>query len=224
MVAFTSNRLLAQPAVGGDVGVWGPPLNNNCTVLDQILSLATPISFAAATVDVAVSQANMQFLQLTLTGTPNVSTVRLLLFANMAGFWFIQNNTPNAVQIITAVGGSTGPSVPPGSNVIVLSDGTNVTPLGTGQPIRTVTAAGTVTVGPLDSIVIIKKTSPQITTVNLPANGGPFTIIDGGGVAGSFPNTITPASGTINGNANYVMNFNYQSVTFVPNGAGYNIM
>jgi hypothetical protein len=224
MVAFTSNRLLAQPAVGGDVGVWGPPLNNNQTVLDQILSLATPISFAAAAVDVAVSQANMQFLQLTLTGTPSVATVRLLLFANMAGFWFIQNNTPNAVQIITAVGGSTGPFVPPGSNVIVLSDGTNVIPLSQGLATRKVTAAGTVTVGPLDNVVIINKTVPQATTVNLPATGGPFTIVDGGGVAASFPNTITPASGLINGLANFVMNVNYQSVTLMPNGNGYNII
>ena len=53
MVAFTPNRLLAQPAVGGDVGVWGPPLNNNQTVLDQILSQAVVINFAAAIVDVA---------------------------------------------------------------------------------------------------------------------------------------------------------------------------
>jgi hypothetical protein len=160
-----------------------------------------------------------------LTGTPTTSTVRLLLFANMAGFWFIQNNTPNPVTVVTAVGGSTGITVMAGANLLVRSDGTNVFNLATSQPVRNVTAAGAITVGPTDSIVLVNKTVPAITAITLPATGGPFTIIDSAGVCNTFPYTVTvTGGGLINGQASFFMNINYEAVTFVPNGSGYNII
>ena len=141
MVSYTSNLLLAEPAVGGDTGVWGPPLNFNELILDQKLCQSVSISFAGASTNIYVSQSQMQYLQMTLTGTPTTN-VNLVLYQNMSGFWIINNQTPNNVFVVTAVGGGTGVYVGAGATTIVTSDGTNVNSPLTNYPSLPVSFSG----------------------------------------------------------------------------------
>lgn len=54
-----------------------------------------------------------------------------------------------------------------------------------------------------------------MTTVQLPAGNGPYPVFDGSGNAGTYPITILPPAGkTINGLAQYILAFNYQSAVF----------
>ncbi|MGH7044951.1 MAG: hypothetical protein ACREE2_01005 [Stellaceae bacterium] len=74
-------------------------------------------------------------------------------------------------------------------------------------PIRVVTAAGPVTVSPTtDYLIVIDKTAPQPTTVNYTCAPG-FTLMikDGAGNDATDAITLSPASGTIDGAASFVM-------------------
>lgn len=90
--------------------------------------------------------------------------------------------------------------------------------------IRIITAAGAVTVNSTDNIIIINKTVGAATTVNLPVGvtNTVFTIKDGKGDALVNNITITPASGNIDGLANYVINLNGGFVKFIYNGTQWN--
>lgn len=222
MVATTANKLFQQPTVGGDAGVWGPPLNTNSTYLDQILGQTVSISFASASSDVTVSQVNMLYMQLTLSGTPTIPTVQLVLYQNMGGEWFINNTTPNPVTVVTAVGGSLGCTIPPGALSMVWSDGTNVYPATPAPPIRIMTTGASTTLTVYDSVLIVNKGTGSATAVTLPAAGGTFTIKDGKGDAAT--NNITISGVNIDGAASYVIRTNYGSVTLVYNGTQYNIL
>jgi len=75
--------------------------------------------------------------------------------------------------------------------------------------------------------VIVNKTSGAATAVNLPATpitGKKYIVKDGKGDAATNNITITPAAGTIDGAATYVMNTNYQVVSFVYNGTQWNLI
>lgn len=88
--------------------------------------------------------------------------------------------------------------------------------------IRTVTAAGAVTVSATDDYIIeVSKTSGAATTVNLPASpatGLTYVIKDGKFDAATYNITITPNAGNIDNASTYVMNQNGQSVRIVYNG------
>ena len=101
--------------------------------------------------------------------------------------------------------------------------------LGSGNvvaTVRVVTAAGAVTVATTDYVVVVNKTVGAATTVNLPAGvlGQTFVIKDGKGDAAANNITLTPAAGTIDGAATYVMNTNYQSTTLIYNGASWSVI
>ena len=222
MVTTTTNILMQQPAVGGDSGVWGPPLNTNSTYLDQLLGQTVAISFASANADVTVTQANMLYMVLSLTGTPTLTTAQLVLYANMGGRWLIYNQTPNPVTVITAVGGSVGTACAPGTISFVWSDGTNVYPAAASTPIRILTAGASTSLTVRDSVLIVNKSSGSATAVTLPAGGGYFTIKDGKGDAAT--NNITISGVNIDGAASYIIRTNYGSVTLTYNGTQYNIL
>jgi L-ascorbate metabolism protein UlaG (beta-lactamase superfamily) len=94
-----------------------------------------------------------------------------------------------------------------------ISQGLNINP-------RVVTAAGAITVTSTDYCVMVKKTVGAATTVNLPvmSSGESFVFTDAKGDAATNNITVTPASGTINGAATYVINTNYGSVSIVGDG------
>lgn len=89
---------------------------------------------------------------------------------------------------------------------------------------RVVTAAGAVTVGATDDVVIVNKTVGAATTVNIPAGVTKrrYVIKDGKGDAAANNITITPAAGTIDGAATLVINTNYGRATIIYNGTQWN--
>lgn len=90
--------------------------------------------------------------------------------------------------------------------------------------VRTVTAAGAITVATTDYIVCVNKTVGAATVVNLmatPTTGTILTIKDCKGDANSNNITLTPAAGNIDGSGTYVMNTNYQSASIFYNGTAW---
>lgn len=89
------------------------------------------------------------------------------------------------------------------------------------DPVRVVTAAGTITVATTDKHVCVNKTSGAATAVNLqssPVTGFPLSIDDCKGDAATNNITVTPAAGTIDGSATLVINTNYGSATMYYTG------
>lgn len=93
------------------------------------------------------------------------------------------------------------------------------------RAVRVITAAGAITVAVTDDVVVVNKTVGAASAVALPAGvtGQVFVIKDGKGDAAANNITITPAAGTIDGAATYVMNTNYQSVTLIYNATQWNV-
>lgn len=107
---------------------------------------------------------------------------------------------------------------------IITSDDSPIPPVQPqyGNPRRVaVSGISTVNMLPGDSwtgISLYQSGTPQ-TTVQLPAFGGPYSVFDASGNSGSYPITVLPPSGQlINGLAQYIIAFNYQSATFYLDG------
>ena len=91
---------------------------------------------------------------------------------------------------------------------------------------RVVTAAGAVTMNADDQIVEIAKTTPEDTTVNLPASPVTwklYTVKDGGFNCAAHNITLVPNAGTIETGTTVVMTRNGQSLSFYWNGANWRI-
>lgn len=114
---------------------------------------------------------------------------------------------------------------------LTLSQGLTVTGNLVSQSGRTLSVAVFTTNGPFtiedfNDVVIIKKASPSISSVILPAAGSGtigrrFTIKDGNGDAGTFAINITTAGGTINGASAYSLTVDYATITVVDGGGDY---
>lgn len=119
-------------------------------------------------------------------------------------------------------------------NQLQFPTSTSMTPSCGGAEVwttRIVTEAGNpVMVTTNDSVVLINKTSNEITTVVLPVDSNPacgsrlVTIKDMKGNAASYNITIMPVTGTIDGFPTLVISSNYQSYTLLFNGTGWTIV
>jgi hypothetical protein len=157
MASFTTNRAYAQPLVGGDVGVWGPLLNNNVAVLDANISGggASAVNCAGnsnVTATTAQAQNLVQYLTGALTGN-----IEYILPA-LGWFYIVDNATTGAftVTVITSAGGSTGVVVPQGTTMVLYSDGTNVYSatdayVASGGTVASLTVTGLLTAGTVDT-------------------------------------------------------------------------
>lgn len=118
---------------------------------------------------------------------------------------------------------ATGEAVTPG-DLIVTGD---LYPMSAQYvDVRYITAAGAVTVLPTDYVILVNKTSGAATTVNLPSLpkvGRMLVIKDGKGDAATNNITLTPATGTVDGAATFVMATNWQSITLVYTGAEWSV-
>lgn len=106
----------------------------------------------------------------------------------------------------------------------ITMDGIFTQSSGSVNKVRTVTAAGAVTVATTDYHVCINKTVGAATAANLPATpttGTEFTIDDCKGDANTNNITVTPAAGNINGAGTFVINTAYGSATMYYNGAAW---
>jgi hypothetical protein len=92
--------------------------------------------------------------------------------------------------------------------------------------VHNVTASGSYTVLGTDLYVCINKATPAPTAVLLPSafnQSSLLNIKDCSGNAATYPITLTPASGTIDGNTTVVMSVNYEAITLSYNGSGWSI-
>lgn len=123
MVTFTANKALGLPAVGGDTGAWGPPLNNNSSVLDASLggSVTIPLSSVAGALTLLASNYNNVFI--TFTGALTQTTA--VTFPAIGSFYTVQNLTTNnqfAVIIqVSGVGGTRQIGLPPGDQQDIMT-------------------------------------------------------------------------------------------------------
>ena len=93
------------------------------------------------------------------------------------------------------------------------------------MPVRVVTSSCPVTVSATtDYEIIVNLGTPGTCTVNLPSpsTGLVFVVKDGAGNANSYNITVHPASGTIDGASNYIINTAYGVAAFVYNGTQWN--
>ena len=94
------------------------------------------------------------------------------------------------------------------------------------RPVRVLTAGASANlVWGADWLLVVNKSSGSATAVNLPSSplpGWRFEVKDGKGDANTNPITVAPASGTIDGQSNYVINsprgaaiFTYSGIEWV---------
>lgn len=139
------------------------------------------------------------------------------------------------VANVPAVGSALLGSTPVVGVLVPISIGANLSLIGgvlsasagASTIVRVVTAAGNVTVLVSDGLLVINKTTGEATAVTLEANpivGARHVIKDGKGDSLTNNITILSASGTIEGNANYVLNVNRESVDVIFNGYEWNVV
>lgn len=125
MATFTANKGYALPNVGGDIGVWGPELNQTISTIDLNVGGFTSINMAGG-VNVTASAAQAQNLVLNLTGAITAS-VQLIL-PPLSGMYIIANNTTGnfTVTAITSMVGAVGVGLTQGAAAVLYCDGTNI--------------------------------------------------------------------------------------------------
>jgi len=106
---------------------------------------------------------------------------------------------------------------------IVISTPTSGAVPAVGVTTHKVSTTGTATINILTSDAFaglsVYQSSSPVTTLQLPTTLGPYPVFDGSGNAGTYPITVLPPAGkTINGLAQYILAFNYQSATFYNDG------
>jgi hypothetical protein len=88
------------------------------------------------------------------------------------------------------------------------------------------TAAGDVSLGTNDRILYLNKLTPAPSDVYLPVTpivNAPYFVKDKAGNAATYNATVYPSSGTIDGDASFVMNTDKQSAIFVFDGTDWNL-
>lgn len=124
-------------------------------------------------------------------------------------------------RLLPLVGGTVGPGSSTDGDFACFSGVTGKILKDCGGTQRVITAAGPVAVGATDSQILINKTTPATTTVNLPAAATRgqlvLTVTDFAGNAAAFNITIVPnGSETINGKATVSIKFNRHSLDLEP--------
>lgn len=134
MVTFTANKALGMPLVGGDVGVWGQPLNNNSSVLDASLGGVATIPISSVSGAITLLASNYNNVYLVFTGTLTQNTI--VTFPSVGSFYYVSNLT-NASSQFTVTAASTGSvsviGLPPGQTQAIATTAAAVAYLGLPQ-------------------------------------------------------------------------------------------
>ncbi len=119
---YSANLNLTLPARGGYLNTWDTPLNANFATLDQRIAGSTAIDVSAGSV--ALTQAQMQFASLVITGAIG-NDVSVTLPANIGGLYSVWNTTGGAGQVHFVIG-NTNIVVPKNVRTMVFTDGGSV--------------------------------------------------------------------------------------------------
>jgi len=221
MATFSTNLKITLPADGEYTGTWGQITNTNLgTLLEQAISGYTTQAVAVGTdttitiPDGATGVARNMYIQ--LTGTGGAST-NLIVPANRK-LYFIHNNTSGTPgQVTVKVLGQTGVSVPAGTKMVLVCNGTDVvdavnysttfsagainsTPIGSGGTstgaFTVVTASSTVTAttGLIGGILTVTAATLSGNGLNLPSTN----------TLGFVSNSLQRATVNSTGNWNFV--------------------
>lgn len=121
----TANKNLDWPAHAGDVDGWDAPLNQNFENIDAALGGDTGLNVTAQAGVVTLSSSQYIPLIIGISGTLTAN-VNYQLPAGVGGFWFIHNGATGAFSVLFSSAGGGSVVLPPGFNVGVFCDGTNV--------------------------------------------------------------------------------------------------
>lgn len=122
---YTTNKSFAMVTPGTDPGTWGPFVNLNPALLDNMLGGTATIAVLNAPVILSSAQYQCAFLRFTGAITADVAVT----FPAVGSFYTIINDTTNSSNFCltaatTAAGGRTI-GIPPGSMTEIMTDGVN---------------------------------------------------------------------------------------------------
>lgn len=179
MVTFTSNKGLGLPVVGGDAGAWGPPLNNNSSILDASLGGFSLISVSSVSGALTLLASNSNNVYLFFSGSITQNTV--VTMPTIGSIYWMDNLTAGSSQFTLTVT-STGASasvigLPPATltSIFTASNGSigylNLPPVGTywdyaGSSVPNwVTACSTPPWVNCDGTIISSVTYPNLVNI-----------------------------------------------------------
>lgn len=122
----TTNKFLAQPLRGSDIGVWDTPMNSNASIIDNSFGGVTAVALTNANVSLSSAQYQCQFVNFTGALSANVQ----ITFPAVGSFYTLQNLTTNTsafyITLTTTAAGGQVIGLPPGNPTSIFTDGTNV--------------------------------------------------------------------------------------------------
>lgn len=122
---YTANKSLAMVTPGTDPGTWGPFVNLNPALLDNMLGGTATIALLNAPVILSSAQYQCAFLRFTGAITADIP----ITFPPVGSFYTIINDTTNSsnfcLTAVTTVAGGRTIGIPPGSMTEIMTDGTN---------------------------------------------------------------------------------------------------
>jgi phage-related tail fiber protein len=121
----TSNKGLNQPALSS--AAWGPPLNDNASIIDKALGAFVTISDTSGTVNLTLSQCQNMCIKSTTSAF--LANVTFVVPSGVAGQWvFVNQSAANSFFLVVKNAASpTSVSIPSGRTRTVYSDGSTVT-------------------------------------------------------------------------------------------------
>ena len=221
---YTTNLQIEKVTTGEKAGLWGTVTNTNLEILEQASSGYIAVDVAAADVTLTLSQgatSNGKNLFFKLTGTLAANR-QFIMPASAERVYVVQDATVRGasnrtLSVLTASSSNAVP-IPPGSTMLVYSDGTD-TSLGLlTKGYATITDTNSPYTAVAGAQIFANTTSDPIT-INLPAGvvGDEITLIDTRATWAS--NNVTVDSNgaeTINGSTdNLVLSNNGQALTLV---------
>ncbi len=211
-VTTTGTLAVASPAQPANLFL-GSPVGSSGVLAPRPIAgadLPSPTASTLGGVESAAAVAHEWLDGISLTGAPHASQPSCADLADASPSCSI--DATNAANILSGV--LPGARLPTTFAADTTFSGDNVY-AGTSTwggsllvPIRTITAAGPVTVSnATDYLIIVNKSAPAPTTVNYACSPG-FTLLvkDGAGNDAANAITLQPASGTIDGASSFVMN------------------
>jgi len=221
---YTTNLQIEKVTTGEKAGLWGTVTNTNLEILEQASSGYIAVDVAAADVTLTLSQgatSNGKNLFFKLTGTLAANR-QFIMPASAERVYIVQDATVRGasnrtLDVLTASSSNAVP-IPPGSTMLVYSDGTD-TSLGLlTKGYATITDTNTPYTTVAGAQIFANTTSNPIT-VTLPASpatGDEVTIIDTRGTWNSNNLTVGRNGQPINtASSDLTLSTNGQSITLV---------
>lgn len=130
--SFTTNKYIEKPANGDYNNTWNVPVNSDWDVIDTAFGGTASINAVGASGVTALTLAQYRPPNIVIAGALTAN-VNYQLPAGVGGLWTVYNNTSGAftITISSATGGGTSQVIAQGTRLLIVCDGTNVSPADT---------------------------------------------------------------------------------------------